>query len=53
MNKKDKKIIIRINSQDDKMIEDIRNNHNINISSLIRKLLADYYKDLKKKNENL
>lgn len=51
MGKYDKKLIIRIREEDDKMIEDIRTNHNINISSLIRKLLTDFYKKLKK-NEN-
>lgn len=53
MNKYNKKLIVRINDQDNKMIEDIRINHHINISSLIRKLISDFYKNLKNKNENL
>lgn len=48
MNIKDKKLIIRINKKEQNMIREIRNDYNINISSLVRKLLINTYKKLKK-----
>jgi hypothetical protein len=47
MDNKVKKLIIRISKEDDKIISDLRNNFNVNISSLVRNLIIEYYKRLK------
>lgn len=47
MDNKNKKLIIRISKEDDKIISDLRDNFNINVSSLVRNLIIDYYKRIK------
>jgi len=44
---KKKLINFKVDKRDYDMIEDIRENYHINISSLIRDLLIGYYKKLK------
>ena len=41
--KKEKKLIIRITEEDDKIIKTLREKHSINISNIIRVFLREYY----------
>lgn len=48
MNIKINKLILRIDQNDQKIINDIRKTYHINISALIRDLLRKFYKGLTK-----
>jgi len=51
MNKK-AKLIVRIDKEYQDILKDIRINYDVNISSLVRKLIYNYYQNLKKGRVN-
>lgn len=53
MNIKNQKLIVRVGHKEREMIDDMKKNYDINLSSLIRRLLTDFYKELKSEKEKV